>query len=164
MPKHKTLNLSDAVGRYAMAYVRKVCAQAHVGFSETSPGEDVLAIDGRIEYYTVDVRIQVKGSTKYSTHKTAGLIRVAVKDEWRRKWRKNGQPTYFIFVLMERQVAKWFEYFPGTTMAGAVAYWARIDNLPKSATHIVVDRRHRFTKATVRGWGKDIQQGYGEVV
>jgi hypothetical protein len=163
MLDHQTLDLPAAVGRYAVAYVRKVCSQAHIGFSETSPGEDVLAIDGRIEYPVLDVRVQIKGSTHYSMQKQAGTISVEIEEKWRDKWGRNGSPTYFIFVLMESEVDLWFRYDASNTLAGAYALWARIDNLPPEASHVVLDRTQRFTAETVGAWNQYLNKGYGEV-
>lgn len=162
MLDYQTLDLPGAVGRYAVAYVRKVCSQAHIGFSESSPGEDVLAIDGRIEFPRLDVRVQIKGSTHYSMQKPEGVISVAIEDKWREKWRRNGQPTYFIFVLMESEVDLWFRYDPSNTLAGAYALWERIDNLAPDATHVTFDRTRRFTVQTVGAWNEDLNKGYGE--
>ncbi len=163
MLDHRTLDLGAAVGRYAVAYVRKVCAQAHIGFVETSAGEDVLAIDGLIQYPYADVRIQIKGSTGPSLTPQQGQLSFAIEDKWREKWERNGLPTYFIYVLMERDVPDWFQYDPSYTLAGAYALWARIDRLPSDATHVIFDRAERFTAATVSDWYQTLLDGYGRV-
>ncbi|MEV0803450.1 DUF4365 domain-containing protein [Kribbella sp. NPDC050281] len=162
MLDHQTLNLSAAVGRYAVAYVRKVCSQAHIGFTEPPSGEDVLAIDGWLSYHSFDVRVQIKGSTHYSLQKGHGLISFGIEEKWRQKWRRNGQPTYFILVLMEKEVDQWFQYDPCATLAGAYALWARIDNLDPDATSVALDRAQRFTVQTVGAWHDDLNKGYGE--
>lgn len=161
---HQTLDLSAAVGRYAVSYVRKVCAQAHVGFCETSPGEDVLAVDGLIQYPSIDLRVQIKGSTSPSLSVTGPdrTLSFAIGDgSWRYKWQRNGLPTYFIYVLMERDVDRWFTYNHADTIAGAVALWARVDNLADDATHVIFRRSDRFTPDTVDGWYQDVVRDYG---
>jgi hypothetical protein len=45
-----TLDTNRAKSRFGVAYVRAVCSQAGVGFQETSPDEDVLAVDGNVEF------------------------------------------------------------------------------------------------------------------
>lgn len=160
---HRTLDKSAAVGRYAVAYVRKVCAQAHIGFMETSPGEDVLAVDGLITYQSVDVRVQIKGSTKPSLVVPNGKLRFAIEPKWREKWRLNVNPTYLIYVLMERQVEAWFQYDPTSTTAGAYALWTRIDNMAGDVTEVEFNRSQRFTSATVSTWSEAVLNGYGEV-
>lgn len=149
---HSTLDLSAAVGRYAVAYVRKVCAQAHTGFVETSPGEDVLAVDGVIQYPSIDLRVQIKGSTQPSLAPQSGTLSLAIEDKLRAKWRRNGPPAYLIYVLIEEDVKAWFEYEPTNTLAGAYALWSRIDDLPSTATHVEFDRTRRFTADAVGAW------------
>lgn len=162
MLDHSTLDLPAAVGRFAVAYVRKVCAQAHIGFIETAPGEDVLAIDGVIQYPKVDVRVQIKGSTQPSLAPQTGTLSFAIESKWREKWARNGSPTYFIYVLMEREINSWFEYEQTNTLAGAYALWTRIDNLSEMATHVEFDRTQRFTADTVGAWYQAIYTtGYG---
>jgi len=161
MLDHKTLDLSAAVGRYAVAYVRKVCAQAHIGFVETSAGEDVIAVDGLIQYPSADLRVQIKGSTGPSLQVQNGQLSFAVEEAWRKKWRRNGLPTYFIYVLMEHDIAAWFAYNPSDTLAGAYALWARVDDLADDATHVFFDRADRFTAETVGAWFQDLNVGYG---
>lgn len=158
------MKFTDAIGRYGVAYVAKVCAQAHVGFSETGPGQDVLAIDGRLEFAPLDVRVQIKGTTQYSLQRQDGLISFPIEEGWRNKWRQNQGPAYFILVLLEHEVEEWFVYDECTTLAGAYALWARIDNIPADATHLHLDRRQRFTAETVSAWNDDLYAGYGEEV
>lgn len=159
---HNTLDLSAAVGRYAVAYVREVCAQAHVGFKETSAGEDLLAVDGSIEYPALDLRVQIKGSTTPSLAPQAGTLNFAIKDSWREKWQRNALPTYFIYVLMEKDIKAWFEYERTNTQAGAYALWSRVDNLSGTATHVEFDRTQRFKSDTVGAWYEGVyMSGYG---
>lgn len=152
MQSHRTLSSSDAVGRFAVAYVRKVCAHAHVGFEETSPGEDVLALDGKIACSGLDFRVQIKGTTGASLKMQAGTLSYAIEEKWREKWRQNLLPTYFIYVLLEKPAQSWLQYDPTNTLAGAYALWSRIDNLSPTATHVVFDRTDRFTAKTVGAW------------
>ncbi|GAA1725912.1 DUF4365 domain-containing protein [Aeromicrobium alkaliterrae] len=159
---HSTLDLSAAVGRFAVTYVRSVCAQSHVGFVETSSGEDVLAIDGLIQYREGDLRVQIKGTTQKSLTPQTGTIDFAIDEKWRDKWLRNGKPTYFIYVLMEKHVPAWFDCQPTLTHAGAFALWARIDNLSPAATHVQFDRTQRFTADTVGAWHESVYgEGYG---
>ncbi|WP_103348897.1 hypothetical protein [Amycolatopsis sp. CA-128772] len=55
-----TLDANRAKSRFGVAYVRAVCSQAGVGFQETSPDEDVLAVDGCVEFEIAAARVQIK--------------------------------------------------------------------------------------------------------
>jgi hypothetical protein len=159
---HQTLDLPAAVGRNAVAYVRKVCAQAHIGFNETSAGEDFLAIDGTIEYPEQSVRVQIKGTTTRSLTAT-GDLSMLIEDTWRRKWQRNKGATYMIWVLMSRDIDTWFSYQECDTLASSFALWARVDQLPETATHINFDRTVRFTPATIGAWGRQLNEaGFGD--
>lgn len=162
MPDHKTLPLETAIGRFGVTYVRKVCAQAHVGFSENDPDEDVLAVDGAIALAPALTRVQVKTSTHYSLRANQGTISLKITPAWREKWRVNLHPAYLILVLLERNIGNWFRYGNTDTLAGAYALWTRIDNLPASATHVYLNRTQRFTAQTVRDWSDYLYSGYEE--
>jgi hypothetical protein len=54
-----TLTPNGAKARFGVAYLRAICSHAGVGFTETSADEDVLAIDGSIEFELGSVRVQV---------------------------------------------------------------------------------------------------------
>ena len=45
-----TLTPDGRKARYGVAYVRSICAQAGVNLQETSPDEDVLAVDCDIKF------------------------------------------------------------------------------------------------------------------
>ncbi|CAM3323411.1 DUF4365 domain-containing protein [Nocardioides dubius] len=160
---HQTLDLSAAVGRNAVAYVSKVCAQAHIGLTETRAGEDVLAIDATIDYHEQGIRVQIKGTTGRSLVAHGGQFTVPIEDAWREKWQRNRSAAYFILVLMSRDVDSWFALGATETLAASYALWARVDDLPDTATHVVFDRSVRFSSETLAGWHQQLMTaGYGD--
>ncbi len=162
MATHSTLDLPAAVGRFAVSYVRKVCAQAHIGFDETSSGEDVLAVDGTIQYPVLGVRVQIKGSTGPSLTPQTGSLSMPIEPKWREKWRRNGPPVFMIYVLMEHEISSWLAQQPTNTLAGAYALWSRIDNIDLDAESVVFDRTQRFSAETVGEWYESVVlKGYG---
>src|SRR5437764_2962434 len=68
-----TLTANGAKARFGVAYLRAVCSHAGVGFQEVSVDEDVLAIDGMINFDLAEVRVQVKctGGFRINGGKTA---------------------------------------------------------------------------------------------
>ena len=46
-------------GRHGIAYFQNVCAQFGVGFDETPPDENVLAIEGTVQFPALPIRTHV---------------------------------------------------------------------------------------------------------
>jgi hypothetical protein len=162
MTDHQTFDPTTAIGRFGVAYVRKVCAHAHVGFSESDPDEDVLAIDADIKYRAASTRVQIKTTTKYSLTDGAEVLSLALEPAWVLKWRENINPAYLILVLVSKGVDSWVAYNGDHTLTNAFALWARIDNIAADADHLAIKRSDRFTVGTVGAWHHALYEGYGE--
>lgn len=160
MPSATILDYTQAIGRFGVAYVTKVCAHAHIGFDHTSADEDALAVDGAINYPEAALRVQVKATTKYSLSKQTGELTFPIEDAWREKWRINVNPTYLILVLLDGDKVNWLNFEDNRTVAGAYALWSRIDTLPEDATSVTMDRSRRFTTKTVSAWHEDLLSAY----
>lgn len=156
-----TLDLSNAIGRFGLAFTRKICAQAHIGFDEGSPGEDMLALDGAIKYAIADVRVQIKATTRWSLSDTGGPLHLPIEPGWAAKWEMQVNPTFLIAVLMDRTISNWSLPAGGGTHLDAHALWARIDGIDPSSTYVELDRKNRFTSSTIAEWGKLLYQSYG---
>lgn len=162
---HQTLVHTARAGRFGVAYVRAVTASAGVGFSENSADEDVIGVDGRIEYTTTDVRLQVK-ATAASQFNQAGEIRIPVKPWHWAIWAGNKNPVYGVLVVLEDcpDDSQWMDTsIDDVTHVPAAAYWARLNgpNVTQTSGGIVFPRSQRFTVDTVRMIFEDLEGGYG---
>lgn len=147
--------------RYGVAYVQNVAAQFGVGFKETSPDEDFLAVDGTLGFRPAEVRVQIKCTTQpFSV--TTGELRWPVKAAWVEKWRDNIHPAYLIVVRVGQDPALWAEFDQDdVTLHRSAAYWTRIDNIPgQQVSSVAVPRANRFTPETVRDWNNELYGGY----
>ena len=52
--------------RYGAAYMRSLCAHAGALFTESSIDEDIMAIDGAVDFARMPVRVQIKCTSKFS--------------------------------------------------------------------------------------------------
>lgn len=150
-----TLSPNARKGRYGIAYFQNVCAQFGVGFDETSPDEDVLAIDGTVQFAALPVRIQVK-----CTKKAFGpndVLSWPVTEEWKSKWAKNVGPSYFVVVQVPSDMpGDWIDYNGADiTTHRSTAYWARIEAATIGAS-IAIARTNRLTAESLASWNDDL--------
>lgn len=163
---HQTLVRTDRTGRFGVAYVRAVMASAGVGFSEGSPDEDVIGIDGRIEYGPGDVRVQIKATTSPRFNQD-GETRVSVEPRHWAAWKRNMLPVYGVLVVLEDcpDDSLWIDTsHDDVTHVPAAAYWARLNGptVTQTSGGIVFPRSQRFTVDTVREIFKALEGGYGD--
>lgn len=142
-----------------MAYFQNVCAQFGVGFDETAPDEDVLAIDGAVQFAELPVRIQIK-----CTKKPFGAnqqLAWPVSETWKSKWRQNLGPAYFVVVQVPNDLPdQWIAYDQtDSTLLYATAYWSRIDGHSPDAS-IAVSRSNRLTSQTLAEWNDDLIRSF----
>lgn len=125
-----TLEANRAKSRFGVAYVRAVCAQAGLGFLETSPDEDVLAIDCLVWVATAPVMVQVKCTSQFKINggRTATW---PVELAWREKWQKCALPVYFVLVVVDEQQMRWMDHHADGTVHRAAAFWVRVNQLPE---------------------------------
>lgn len=155
IPAGATLSPNARKGRYGIAYFQNICAQFGVGFDETSPDEDVLAIDGTVQFPILPVRIQVKCTKK--GFGSSGHLSWPVSEEWKTKWARNFGPAYFVVVQVPSDTpGDWIQYdLADSTTHRSTAYWARID--PSSmGSSITIQRQNRLTPDTLAQWNADL--------
>ncbi len=154
-----TLKKTDAIGRYGVAYLRTLSAQAGLAFDETASGEDVDAIDCSLVYPgRARAEVQVKGTTRAFTK--GSTLGFGVHESWRRKWSDLKVPGYFVVVkLWEQDCNGWIRHDEQTTCHIATAYWTRIDPtaIPKT---IKVEQSRPLTLATLREWAIDVRRRF----
>ena len=159
---HQTLTLNARKGRYGVAYLRAVAGQAGCNFYETSPGEDVLAVDCLLEYPESNVRVQVKTTKRYTIDGSNAEITYSAEDKWIQKWAASMLPVYFVVVVVPDDSATWLNHDNGGThMVRTAAYWVRIDPAEfESSKTIRIPRAQRLDASTIAVWHDDLRKLY----
>lgn len=144
------LDTNGRKARYGVSYVRSICAQAGVGFQETSPDEDALAVDCAVEFKEANVRVQVKCT---STLTIAGRrASWPVEPGWVRKWAESLIPVYFVLVIVPAgDPTEWLDHRPAGTLHKTAAFWRRIDPV-NLGSRIDVPKKQRLTIETLHTW------------
>lgn len=153
------LDANRAKSRFGIAYVRAVCSQAGVGFQETSADEDVLAVDGSVEFEIAPARAQVKCTGQFRL-KGGATATWPVDDSWRRHWKKSGLPVYFVLVIVDPDdQLQWLHHHDDATLHRAAAFWVRVDTL-REGQNIVVPKSQRLTADTLQLWAEDLEASF----
>lgn len=154
-----TLDANRAKSRFGVAYVRAVCSQAGVGFQETSPDEDVLAVDGSVDFEIACARVQVKCTGQFKI-KGGSTATWPVEESWRLRWTRSRLPVYFVLVIVDPDdQMSWLHHHDEATLHRAAAFWVRVDTLPEGKS-IVVPKAQRLTSDTLRLWANDIEASF----
>lgn len=151
-----TLTPNGAKARFGVAYLRAICSHAAVGFAETSIDEDVLAVDGSIEFDLGIVRVQVKCTSQFRINggKTATW---QAEPAWWEKWHRSGLPVYLVVVVIDPDdQAAWLHHHNEGTLHRAAAFWVRVDNMSVSPG-ITVPKSQRLTADTLQEWATDLE-------
>ncbi|WP_121000717.1 DUF4365 domain-containing protein [Saccharothrix australiensis] len=149
-----TLHDSAAKARYGVAYVRSICSQAGIGFIETSPDEDVLAVDGEIQYLPASARVQVKCTSKFTIAGNSASWPCDVS--WRQKWSAAQVPVYVVLVILEHDLnTEWIAHPAIGTDHRSAAFWVRV-NTGIVTDRISIPKAQRFTAETLTEWHKDV--------
>jgi hypothetical protein len=155
-----TLTAKGAKARFGAAYVRAICSHASVGFDETSIDEDVLAVDGMVNFAIGPARVQIKctGQFRINGGSTATWPAEA---QWFEKWHKSKIPVYFVIVMVDPDdQTVWLEHLADATLGRAAAFWVRVDRMSERAS-ITVPRTQRLTAATLTEWSADVDAAFG---
>ncbi|MBR7829262.1 DUF4365 domain-containing protein [Actinospica sp. MGRD01-02] len=154
-----TLSATAAKGRFGVAYMRAVCSQAGVGFDETEPDGDVLAVDGTIWFAEGPVRVQLKctGQFRIDGGTTASW---EAKPEWREKWNRCLVPVYFVIVMLDPdEQAAWLRHHDTGTHLTAAAFWVRVNQTSESGS-VTVPKSQRLHAETLTLWRDDVISGH----
>lgn len=150
-----TLDANGAKARFGVAYLRAVCSQAGVGFDETSPDEDVLAVDGLIKFEIAPAMVQVKCTGQFRVNGGPTATWPA-EVTWREKWHKCKLPVYFVLVIVDPDdQVQWLHHHDEGTLQRAAAFWVRVNEL-SDGSGIKVSKSHRLTADTLREWAADV--------
>jgi hypothetical protein len=120
--------------------------------TETSPDEDVLAVDCSVEFAEAPVRVQVKCTSQFAIRGRSASWPVEAR--WLRHWGASKVPVYLVLVIVEGSGDRWLMQQPGGTFQHAAAFWARVDKL-SDAKSLQVPKNQRLTVATIVDWREE---------
>ena len=153
------LSANGSKARYGVSYVRSICAQAGVGMTETSPDEDVLAVDCDVKFVESSVGVQVKCTSQFTI--TGRQSSWKIEPSWRDSWAKSKVPIYFVLVIVAGEAPDWLEHRQKATLHHTAAFWCRVDKLSSDAKSVTVPKSQRLTVATMETWHADLSACFG---
>jgi hypothetical protein len=155
-----TLTPDGRKARYGVSYVRSICAQAGVSFNETSPDEDVLAVDCDITFRAgAKVSVQVKCTSGFKI--TGRSISWPVKTEWVKKWQERWLPVYLVIVIVPIDAAAWIKHDPAEgTFHQTAAFWRRIRQDERIGARISIPKNQRLQESTLALWHSDFLETF----
>jgi hypothetical protein len=161
-PFVETLSDNGCKARYGVAYVQALCSQAGVGFDEVSVDEDVIAIDGSIQFDIAAARVQIKATSQFTIAGKSASWPVEI--HWRDAWSRSKVPVYFVLVIIDPKTRMdWLRHSNTGTLHRAAAYWTRVDlNCP--ANRIKIDKYQRLEVPTFHTWYADVLASFGAAV
>jgi hypothetical protein len=129
------------------------------GFQETSPDEDVLAVDGSVEFEIAPARLQVKCTGQFRL-KGGPTATWPIDKSWRQRWKRSGLPVYFVLVIVDPDdQVSWLHHQDEATLHRAAAFWVRVDTLP-DGQNIAVPKAQRLTADTLRLWAEEVEASF----
>lgn len=158
-PPYFALNIAQ--GRFGVAYMQALCAQAGFGHTPTPPDEDVAAIDGQVRFLVGSCAYQVKCTTKQFGART-GRIAWPIGEREVARWAQAMMPVYFVIVQVGKDQARWIDHPSAGTTINASAYWTKVDVNTKNKSISVV-RTQRLSADTLHDWAQSTSAGYGAV-
>jgi hypothetical protein len=152
-----TLGANGAKARFGVAYLRAVCSQAGVGFVETSIDEDVLAVDGEVQFAIASARVQIKCTGRFRLEGGAETASWPADPAWWEKWQKSCVPVYLVLLVVDPgDQSLWLDHRVDGTFQGSAAFWVRVDTMPDGAS-VQVPRSQRLTAETLKQWAVDVE-------
>jgi len=136
-----------------VAYLRALCATAGVTFAETSPDEDIDAIDATVGFARASALVQVKCTSGFQV----GMRRATLQLEpgWVAKWTEQYGPVFVVLVKVPVGFHEWIECRPSATTHTAVAFGKRFDPAIHTES-IQFNRDDHLTADTLYDWRDEI--------
>ncbi|NYI75877.1 DUF4365 domain-containing protein [Nocardioides panzhihuensis] len=160
-PANTNWNDNRRRGRYGVAFVRSLCAQAGVGFFETPADEDTDAIDAMIKFTRGSVPVQVKCTGQFKVGE--GNATLDLDPGWVAKWSAEHIAPYVILVKVPSAVPDWLDHGAGDrTLHRALALATRFDPA-HHRTSITFTRADRMSTETLYRWSDDLDAFYGHL-
>lgn len=154
-PSIATLTPNGSKGRFGVAYLRMIASQAGIGLNETSPDEDVLAIDCDLCFAIANVRVQVKCSSQFQI--TGRSASWSADSSWCGKWKQSLLPVYFVLVILDSETQEqWVEHHDYGTLQRAAAFWVRVNQLDDDAASISIPKSQRLSIDTFHIWENEL--------
>ena len=135
--------------RYGAAYMRALCAHAGASFSETSIDEDIMAIDGAVDFARMPVRVQIKCTSKFSI--TGSKLTLPLEPGWVKKWTTSDTPVFVVVVKVPLDIPDWLDYNVGFTRHNTVAFGRRFDKATDLKS-MAFTSAHRLTSESIYDW------------
>ncbi|MFA5606103.1 MAG: DUF4365 domain-containing protein [Leucobacter sp.] len=152
-PADKNFSDNGRKGRYGVAYLRSLAAHAGVGLQETSPDEDVDAVDVTLKFGRASAEVQVKCSGQFKVGNNPATLQL--EPGWVEKWTESLVPVYVILVKVPSVVSDWIEGKPSSTVHRTVAFGKRFDPAIHKTTMKFV-RADRITAETLYDWRDEV--------
>lgn len=148
-PAHQRFTDNVRRARYGAAYVRALCAQAGAGFTETSIDEDVMAVDGIVDFIRMPVRVQIKCTSQFVV---SGIkLTLPLEPGWVARWAGSTTPVFVVVVKVPTLVPEWLTFDTSFTRHNTVAYGRRFMAAADS-TSMLFDAAHRLTSESIYDW------------
>jgi hypothetical protein len=144
--------------------MRAVAAAAGCGFSETDPGEDVLAVDCSIVFPENAVRVQIKTTHSHAIDGTNPHLSYTATQHWVDSWALAQVPVYFVVVVVPDDSGLWLDHnIDGTNLVRTAAYWSRIvpGQFKPGGMGVSALRSQRVDSATMSIWQQQLVDDYG---
>lgn len=135
--------------RYGAAYVRALCAHAGASFAETSIDEDIMAIDGQIDFARMPVRVQIKCTSQFSV--AGSKLTLPLEPSWVKKWTVSDTPVFVVVVKVPSDIPGWLDYDVAFTRHNAVAFGRRFVAATDLAA-MVFTSADRLTGESIYDW------------
>jgi len=148
---------ADRAGRIGVMYVRALMAQAGVGSSETSPGEDYWGVDltGLLKHGSVFIQVKC-GRTPCNRDASYSI---PLTPEWCEKWSHQSTPIYLVYVaLSRRDDSAVVAHLARSTTWHAHAYWTQVNDAKPGTVR--VPAQNRLTLDTFLHWENELRSGY----
>lgn len=144
-------------GRYGVAYLRALCAHAGVGFAETSPDEDVDAIDATLKFGRASAEVQVKCTGGFKVGMNPATL--TLEPDWVQKWTEQYHPVFVVLVKVPAVVPDWIETSQSFTKHRTVAFGKRFDPA-QHTTSMKFTKVDHLTAETLYDWRDEVYLSY----
>lgn len=142
---------------YSRSLFRATLGQVHL--SSSSPDPDDGALDLLVSSRRSQIGVQLKSS--YSVRfNSRGTYQFAVKPWWVERWHEYDIPPRLVLYSLPRRPPEWCVEKHEGMVHPVIAYWALLDR-SVSGPSVTIDRRSRFTAATLAHWCREVDQGMG---
>lgn len=135
--------------RYGAAYVRALCAHAGAAFNETSVDEDIMAIDGSVDFARMPVRVQIKCTSQFSV--SGSRLTLQLEPSWVSKWITSDTPVFVVVVKVPSDIPGWLHYDAAFTRHNTVAFGRRFI-AATDLTSMMFTSSHRLTSESIYEW------------